>query len=151
MGAGSVKAGVLGAGADAPVESGTIAPSAPPGYVPLFDIATKSFPRGPDGRLKFVHWVDQAVALALGVFNGAHASDPDLGNRLRTIKRIAPNKLQAEVEDIVRLALKNLLDAGHIEVTQIIADGSIRGRTLTAVHYLNLRNFGKPTIFETKG
>lgn len=139
-GAGATGAGELPMGQEAYTKASAIDSNLKSQYVPYFDIQTKSFIRDETGRLKLVHWVDQAVALALGVFNGAHAADPDLGNKINKIPRSAPNKIQAEVEDAVRIALQRLVDGKHIGVLRIETDTkTVRGRILVAVHYINRR------------
>lgn len=109
-------------------------------YVPRFDLQTRSFPRDPvTGLLKLIHWVDQAVALALGITNGDFVPQSSLGNGLRKIPRNSPQNLESAVVDVVRVALASLLNRGDIGVTEIIVQTQIRGRILVFLTYVNLR------------
>jgi hypothetical protein len=108
--------------------------------VALFDLASRSVPRDLTTFLvKRVHWVDQAVALALGITNGKLSSQPTLGNRLRLIGRNDPQRLEAEVKDAVRVALLALTSRRDIVVTNIQITQPIRSQMIVAVWYLNLR------------
>lgn len=108
--------------------------------VALFDLATKSVPRdATTGLVKRIHWVDQAVALALGITNRTLSSQPSLGNRLRLIQRNDPLRLEAEVKDAVRVALLALVDRRDIIVTDLQISQPVRSQTVVAVWYLNLR------------
>lgn len=133
-------AGITPAG-DSPVSFSpkAILPAIDGKQVALFDMATRSFPRDENGVLRTIHWVDQAVALALGVTNGKFTAQPSLGNRMRYIRRNSPARLQAEVEDAVRIALKSLHDRQDILVTRIDVSQPVRSQTLVVVWYVNLR------------
>lgn len=104
-----------------------------------FDLATADFPIDANGFYKSVHPVDQRVALSLGVLEGTLASVPELGQRLRRITRISPTRAKRAVEDVIDLALDDLIEAGDIRLERVEVDTSIRGRTLVAVNYVNLR------------
>lgn len=142
-GAGTSPAGIGPAGAD-PVgdySSTAIVDLSGGGVlVSRFDLSTHSIPVDPvTGLIKRVHWVDQAVALALGVTNGKLTSQPSLGNRLRLVQRNNRIRLQAEVNDAVRVALTALIDRGDIVVTDIQISIPVPSQTIVAVFYLNLR------------
>lgn len=107
-------------------------------FVPYFDLKTRTFPRDEvTGKMKLVHWVDQAVSLALGVAQGSLKSQPGLGHTLRKIKRAAGLSLKASVEDGVRVALQALVERKDIGVTSIQVSTPIRGQILVAVYYIN--------------
>lgn len=106
----------------------------------LWDVATKSvLVDATSGLVKRIHWVDQAVALALGIPIGSLSSQPTLGHTLRLIKRGDGPTLKAEVDDAVRLALKTLLDAGDIVVISVVTTTPIRSQIVVAVSYMNMR------------
>lgn len=107
--------------------------------VALFDLATRSSPHDALGYVKRIHWVDQAVALALGITQGKLTSNKTLGNRLRMIPRGDLRQLQAAVEDAVRIALARLLEQRDIVVTSIVTTSPIRSQLIVVVNYVNLR------------
>lgn len=142
VGAGTTFAGAGPAGLD-PVgvysTPGILSPT-DGSQVALFDLATRSIPRDPTTLLvKRIHWVDQAVALALGITNGKVTAQPSLGNRLRLIRRNDPKRLEAEVKDAVRVALLALTTRRDILVTNVQISQPVPSQTLVAVWYLNLR------------
>lgn len=143
-GAGSSAAGAVAAGTTPTSAEGSIKVAIPERYVPRFDLATRQFIRDDEGRLRVIHWVDQATALALGVPKKAHESNPSLGNTLRDIKRNDPNKINAEVRDSVDTALKPLVDGKHIQVVRTAIATNIRGRTIIEVDYINRRKYLDP-------
>jgi hypothetical protein len=102
-----------------------------------WDLQTKAVLRDSEGKVREMHWVDQAVALALGVTQGNHASDPTLGNRLRFIPRNSPDKLQNAAEDEVRRVLKDLTDRADIVLLSIETNAQVRGRLIVIVKYIN--------------
>ena len=140
-GMGSVPAGAAPAGYDAPVYTSSLAASlAPQRQAVLYDPATRGAVRDPaTGMLRTVHWVDQAVALALTVNAGSLSANTTLGNRLRAIPRSAGPRVRAEVEDAVREALSALLDRKDIGVTSVGVASPVRGQITVVVSYVNLR------------
>ncbi len=142
LGAGTAPAGEGPAGLDPVAEPSTPGILVQPDgtQVAFFDLATRSFPFDPvTGRVKRIHWVDQAVALALGVTNGTLASQSSLGNRLRFIRRNDRYRIEAEVTDAVRVALLALTGRRDIIVTSIDITQPVRSQIIVAVWYLNLR------------
>jgi hypothetical protein len=109
------------------------------GMVPLFDLKTRSVPRDSTGLIKRVHWVDQAVALALGVTNGTLSSQVGLGNALRFIRRNDFQRIIAEVTDAVRICLLDLISRRDILVTDVQVTTPVRSQIVVAVYYINLR------------
>jgi len=140
MSAGTTYAGAAPAGADPVGAYSDPAILVQSSNAALWDVATKTvLVDDTTGLVKRIHWVDQAVALSLGVQIGAIASQPTLGHTLRQIKRSSGQKLEAEVRDAVRLALKTLLDNGDIVVTDIVTTVPVRSQIVVAVSYINLR------------
>jgi phage gp46-like protein len=139
MPAGFFYAGAGFAGADPVAAPSTPAVVLQTSNAALYDLATRSVPRDENGLVKRVHWVDQAVALALGVSLGALPSSPTIGHRLRQIKRAAGPKLATEAEDAVNEALADLLDRGDIAIITISVTTSVRSQIIVAVTYVNLR------------
>lgn len=138
-GAGSGSAGVLAAGKTPTIPEEKVVSVYNAKYVPLYDLRTRSFPRDETGKVKLVHWVDQAVSLALGVANGAVLSYTELGNRLRTIKRAGGPRVAAEASDAIRVALKKLTERGDIGVSEVKILLPARGQIVALVTYINLR------------
>jgi hypothetical protein len=139
VGAGTSGAGAGPSGADPVGEYSTPGIIKPPAgeMVAKFDLATHSVPRDVNGLVERIHWVDQAVALALGVTNGKLTSQSSLGNKLRLIKRNSPLRLDAEVKDAVRVALFNLIDRRDIVVTDVQISQPARSQILVRVWYVN--------------
>lgn len=105
----------------------------------MFDAATKGTPRDADGFLRTIHWVDQVVALALGISQGSFNAQSTLGNVLRRIKRSAGPTVVAAAEDAVRRALAGPLGRADIEIKKLTVDTSVRNRIFVTVVYVNLR------------
>lgn len=142
LGAGSRPAGSIAAGQEVPNGFSAVAilPSLDAGMVPLFDISTKQFVRDPVTNLvKMVHWVDQAVALALGVNAGKFSAQTSLGNKIRQIRRNTPERLQSGVEDAVNVALASLLDRKDITLMSVRVTTPVVSQILVSVYYVNLR------------
>lgn len=137
MGAGQYPAGYYPAGFDPNVY--TDRKEADQKNPVLFDAATKGTPRDADGFLKTIHWVDQVVALALGISKGSFNAQSSLGNVLSRIKRSAGPTVPAAAEDAVRRALSGPLDRGDIEIKLLTVDTNVRNRIFVTVAYVNLR------------
>ena len=103
-----------------------------------FDGQTRDFPLNATGFYKESHPVDQRVALALSISRGAIAAAPDVGNKLRTIRRVSPAVAETLAKQYIREALADLTAAKSIRVDQIKIDLSVPGRLMFAVTYLNL-------------
>lgn len=138
-GAGTGPAGATAAGKDPTTSTPKVVGTYDGRYVPLYDLRTRSFPRGADNKVKLVHWVDQTVALAMGVSNGTLVSVPSLGNTLRKIQRAAGPRVVAEAEDAVRIALRSLVDRHDIGVTKVEVVLPARGQIVVLLTYINLR------------
>ncbi len=139
-GAGSSPAGIAPAGSDPAEKTGQAVGKRTP-LVAYFDIKVRGFPRDPTtGKILLVHWVDQAVALAMGVTEGTLKSQPSLGNRIRLIKRNSGRRIASQVEDEVKRCLRALIERGDIGITQIYVDAvSKRSQLLVALDYVNRR------------
>lgn len=140
MPAGSYAAGSGFAGAD-PVAAWSDPPKViQTSNAALWDLSTRTVSRDEaTGLVKRIHWVDQAVALALGVPLGSLPSSPNLGHRLRLIKRAAGPQLEAQVVDAVNLALADLLERRDISLISIVVNTTTRSQIVVAVSYVNLR------------
>lgn len=111
-----------------------------PGMVAHWDLSTRTVLRDEaTGLIKLIHWVDQAVALALGVEQGGVTSNPELGHTLRKIKRGAAASLDNDAKDAVRQALNDLIKRGDIAVVGFATDTSRRSQLIVKVSYINLR------------
>lgn len=140
---------VQGAGQFAPNRSPggfdpVLAPSSPLRLPPLaspprFDIGTRSFVRSDDGTMEQIHWVDQAVALAMGVPIGGIQSLATLGNTTRRIKRAGGPRFQADVTDAVQTALAALLERRDIVVVELSISTPVASHILVVLTYVNLR------------
>ncbi len=138
MGAGDDPAGDGLAGEDALVSSGPPRSVTPPVAL-RFDGATADYPLDSEGRYVSIHPVDQRVALALIPRLGTVASVPELGNGLRSIRKITratPNEARSHVDR----ALASLIRAGDIRLLSVAVETHPRtGAILCAVSYTNLR------------
>lgn len=140
MSAGTTYAGAGPAGADPVGASSPTAVMVQSSNPALWDLATKQCLRDASGLLLRIHWVDQAVALALGIRVGSIASLPEMGHKLRQIKRAIPGQaLQNQVEDYVNLALRALVDRQDIFVVRIVASVPVQSQIVIAISYMNLR------------
>ncbi len=104
-----------------------------------WSMATKAVLRDENGVTRAMHWVDQAVALALGVTKGTHKSAPELGNDLRLIPRNSQQKLQTAAQDSVNRALKDLTDRQDIVLLRVETQTPQRSQLIVIVTYINRR------------
>jgi hypothetical protein len=121
-----------------------VAPSARLTSAPItagrFDGASRAYVQNADGSIAGIHAVDQEVALALSIEEGALASAVTTGHRIRKIKRSAGPTVVADVQDAVRFALRRVLARQDIAIRSIDVDNTtVRGRIVVAVTYVNLR------------
>lgn len=137
FGSGAFGAGVGPFGA-APAD-GTAAATSVQSAARLFDPATRDWRLDPTtGLFATVHPVDQEVALALWIKQGTIGSAANIGNQLRSIVRQGGAGFIGKVQDIIRLALKRLLDRNAIRVVDISVSTPNRGQTFILVTYVNL-------------
>lgn len=138
MGAGSSPAGSGPAGAD-PIQSGTPSNRVSPTAI-RYEGATKDFALDAVGNYRFVHPVDQAVALGMMARQGQLKSSPTVGNTLDKITYLTGPNLQSNVENRVRTAnpIAALLADGSISIDKIVTstDG---GRLVAILYYRNLK------------
>lgn len=138
MGAADFPAGAGPAGIDPPA-----APSAPsttrPPQALLFDGALRDVPLDATGGYAEADPVDHRVALALFVALGSVPAATEIGNTLGDVRIDDPDPLQRDVENRVRRALQNELDAQNIELLTIVATVTVRWRLSVRVDYRNLR------------
>ena len=110
-----------------------------PTQPPLFDISIRQFRRNSDGTLATIHWVDQAVALAMGIPAGGITSAPGIGNTLRKIKRAAGPRLQSDVKDAILVALGALIARNDITIVELTVLTPVPSQILIALTYVNMR------------
>ena len=108
-----------------------------------FDGASRAFLQNADGSISGIHPVDQEVALALSLEDGAIGSlsgAKAVGHRLRKIKRSQGPTVVADAQDAVRYALRRVIARHDISIQSIDVDNTtVRGRIVVAVAYINLR------------
>lgn len=139
MGFGSSPFGTSPWGAD-PVVAPSTRIVAPPVGAMKFDGATRTFVQNVDGTMAGIHPVDQEVALALSLEEGAVGSTKGLGHHVRRIKRSVGPTVIADVTDAVKFALRRPLSRKDIVILSIDVDNTrVRGRIVIAVQYVNLR------------
>jgi hypothetical protein len=102
------------------------------------DGPTKDYLLDDNGFYQSVHPVDQRVALALLVSRGAIAAAPELGNQLRTIRRVSKNVAIALAKSFVRDALNDLVTDKSIEINDVQIDADVPGRLFVQVMYTNV-------------
>jgi hypothetical protein len=137
LGLGWFPAGIGPAGYDPVVPADAPRNVRPPAALRL-DGATRDYVLGEDGFYEESHPVDQKVALAILVSRGAIAAVPDLGNRLRTIRRVSRTVAETLVRQHIREALAELIRGKSIEIESIVIDTAVAGRLLFSIAYRNL-------------
>jgi len=88
--------------------------------------------------------IDQRVALALLVAQGAIASSTATGSTLRGIRNLGTPDTPRLVEDAVRRALADLLTAGDVVIESIAQESARSGQLRVAVTYR------KPRVEQTR-
>lgn len=135
MPAGSWPAGSVIAGGDVFVRS----PAVPPRQASAkYNATSKTAVVLSDGSIAVVHYVDQQVALALGVELGTIPSAPTIGIDLSRVRRATKATFQRTVEDAVKGALGFLLATKSIRIDSIVTTWSPVGRSSWVVNYTNL-------------
>lgn len=137
MGAGNFPAGTGPAGLD-PVIS-----SRPRDPIPIIsslavDGLTKDYQLDAAGRYVGVNWVDNAAFTLLRIAEGSVKSAPAVGETVSKIRYIDQVKIQAQVEDRVKVAWRDLLSRNLVEIVDIILDLTVAGRIMYVVNYRNL-------------
>lgn len=135
MGAGARKGGDLWAGHELPADAVVLVPLT---AAPAYDSWARTIPYDADGRAQQVHWVDQTVAVRLSVSKGKIAAAPEVGLDWAQLKLATTDNLDVVADDVVRQALKDLLDRRAVLLVRILAerDGA-RGRIRLDVTYTN--------------
>lgn len=90
-----------------------------------------------DGSLEIVHWVDQAVALALSVPLGSVPSVPDLGLDFGAVRKANHANAQRVVQDAVSRALGRLISLKLVKLGAIVVKWS-NGTIQWITNYTNL-------------
>lgn len=137
LGLGWFPAGIGPAGYDPVVPPDAPRNVRPPAALRL-DGASRDYVLDADGFYAESHPVDQKVGLALLVSRGAIAAVPDLGNRLRTIRRVSAAVAETLARQHIREALADLISGKSIEIESIVIDTAVAGRLLFSVAYRNL-------------
>jgi hypothetical protein len=137
LGLGWFPAGIGPAGYDPVVPPDAPRNVRPPAALRL-DGASRDYVLDDDGFYAESHPVDQKVGLALLVSRGAIAVVPELGNKLRTIRRVSRTVAETLTRQHIREALADLISAKSIEIESIVVDTAVAGRLLFSVAYRNL-------------
>lgn len=138
MGLAAFRCGVGLAGADPAF--GTERTEAIPEAAVYVDGTTLDFELDDAGQYRAVHQVDAEVWLNLRVATGWIKSLPEAGQTISHLTHIDKQRIQRQVEDRVRLALRNPLERRDIEILEIVGGSSVRGRIDASVTYRNLRD-----------
>ncbi len=134
-------AGLFEAGAD---EAGELAAAPEAPVTPTMPLALRLNPEtrkhvlNSDGAFASLHPVDSQVVNALFIVSKALRSSPETGNGLRGLGSPRSPRARAFVEDQVRLALKDLISGGDIQVLGIEFEPSSYTAKV-GVDYVNLR------------
>ena len=139
MGAGEFDGGLGLAGED-PLPELTAARNVTPPAALWFDGATADFLLDPaNGLYLSLHPVDQQVALALCIRQNTLGSAPEVGNLLRTIRKLGATTAAA-ADTMVRNALSSLILNHDIDLRKVeVQTRTPQGQLLVAVSYHNLR------------
>lgn len=136
MGAGGYSAGLGGAGFDPGVESAL--PTAVAAETALkVDGLTKDNLLDENGRHVTAHWVDAAAFDLLRIPLKSIASAQEVGETISAIKYIEKDRIEAMVNDRVRLAWVPLLSRNLVTILKVEIDISVPGRLMTRVDYKN--------------
>lgn len=89
-----------------------------------------------------MHPVDQIVVIRLTTEQGASASVPALGQRIRARCAVAaPSKYQQIAQQEVTSELQDLIDAGDVRLVSVVqTKNSANGALAFVIAYRNLRN-----------
>lgn len=102
------------------------------------DGQTKDFVSDGAGGIVPAHPVDAKFFHRLRIAKGTIGSAPDLGQGISQLKWIDPLTINAFVTDQVTLATQDMVEAGEVQIHQILVDTSTRGRVMFQVDYTNL-------------
>lgn len=105
-----------------------------------FDGTARDFPLGDDGRYVEIHPVDSAMQMACMIGLNGLASSPGTGNGLRDLEYLDPLRLNARVQDNMRLATARLVALGDVTIDRVWFETNDAGGLLAvAVDYFNER------------
>lgn len=138
LGAGQGPCGGTPCGFDAVVE-GVEAGASDAARALFFDLRTREFPPTEDGALQEVHWVDAAVALAIGFVLGSIPAAPEVGFNTLRLKRISRLVAQQATTNEVRASLSALIANGDITLVSVEVETRAIGRLFTRITYVNER------------
>ena len=111
----------------------------------MFDGETRDFPlNASTGRYYGVTSVAQKVELALLTQFGKTPAVPTMGLDLSKVVPVAGDKLQADVDAAVRLALAPMLTNGDIALLEVTGTSPNRGRIRAYVRFQDLRDPLRP-------
>lgn len=106
----------------------------------FFEVETRTFPIGTDGRPAYQHPVDQAVSFALGIAKGTIPSAPELGLDVERLSSASRSRALNTATDIVSRALDPWVQAGDVRFVSVTLNGDVvLGRVPFEVTYVNLR------------
>ena len=137
LGLGWFPAGIGPAGYDPVIPPGAPRRARPPAAL-KFDGASRDFVLREDGFYEEIHPVDQKVALALCISRGAVAAVPELGNQLRTIRRVSRAVAETLAKQYVRETLADMIAGKSIELIDTKVQTDVPGRLFVFVLYRNL-------------
>lgn len=140
-GAGFYRAGGAWAGFGAP---STPAADEPLDAAPAYDPYARTVPFTSDGAARAAHWVDQTVAVLLGLALGAMASRPDDGVDIEQIRGATDDNRPTVLADVVNRALRTLLAKRAISIQYVHILSHRPGSDVFEVGYKNLVAPGNP-------
>jgi len=145
MGLGAYALGAEPAGLDPVLPPSPQAGVGAPPTALKFDLTLRQWVFNANGTLASVHPVDQRVVLALGFALGKIPAAPGIGNTLRSIPRVVPATIEAQVDSAVHAALDDMVTSGEITINEIDVWPQTNG-FITQVVYTNLITQQQDTV-----
>jgi hypothetical protein len=138
---------------ESPCGLDTQTPTAPRNVTPpaalAFNGITKDFSLDANGLYESAHPVDSRFFNVMRIAANSIRSAQDVGHTVGSIAYIDKRTVQASVENRVRVAAADMVNAGLVRIRDIELDTSVRGRIAYAVHYVNLVTQRKDTFRST--
>lgn len=109
-----------------------------------FDGLTRDFPLDADGHYTSIHPVDSAMQMAMMVARNDIASSPTTGNGLKGLKYLDPKRVEAIVNDEVRICTAQIVARGDVAIDGVRHVLGAAGGLTVFVDYYNERLPGRP-------
>lgn len=105
----------------------------------LFDVVTRDFPLDANGKYQDQHPVDSMVDINMSMLATKIPTSSTTGNTLNQVTNPFGIKGANDIENRVRLRMKNLTDNGDIKIDSILSQPNPNGGFVVQMAYFNLR------------